>query len=116
MEGTARKNGLKEGAGTVPFSPPYKKKTDKPNTNSDGSSTSPQSRAKQLAKRAKDNLSKTLAQHKEGVDFDSEGNILEAENKITFHQFVDATKKKKEKQDRDDRSTDINIKEISKEN
>ena len=79
-----------------PFTPdPPKNK--KPQRNSDGSVTSPMSKARQLAKQAIKNAEKTVAQHKEGVEFDDEGNLLEAKNKITFHNFMGATKKKQEK-------------------
>ena len=85
-------------ASEPPFDGPYKK-VDKnnPQRNSDGSITSPMSKVKQLAKQAMNNAKKTVAQHKEGVDIDSEGNLLEVTNKITFHQFMGATKKKPEK-------------------
>jgi uncharacterized protein YcfJ len=96
MEGTARKDGLKEATDKPPFDPDPKKKS-KPQRNSDGSVTSPMSKAKQLAQKAIQNAEKTVAQHKEGVDFDEEGNLLESKNKITFHQFMGATKKKTEK-------------------
>jgi hypothetical protein len=83
-------------ADNPPFTPdPPKNK--KPQRNSDGSVTSPMSKARQLAKQAIKNAEKTVAQHKEGVEFDDEGNLLEAKNKITFHNFMGATKKKQEK-------------------
>ena len=80
-----------------PFTPDPPKKNATPQRNSDGSITSPMSKAKQLAKQAVKNAEKTVAQHKEGVEFDEDGNLLEAKNKITFHQFMGATKKKDDK-------------------
>jgi hypothetical protein len=123
MEGTARKDGLKEELsgkqhkldknkngkldaddfkklrkeGDEPPFTPDPPKNKKPQRNSDGSVTSPMSKARQLAKQAIKNAEKTVAQHKEGVEFDDEGNLLEAKNKITFHNFMGATKKKQEK-------------------
>ena len=86
-----------------PFDGPYKKKSE-PAKNSDGSSQSPASRVKHLAKMAAKHAEKTVAQHKEGVEFDSEGNLLEAKNKISFHQFMGATKKKAEKKGGDQKA------------
>jgi len=80
-----------------PFTPDPPKKNATPQRNSDGSITSPMSKAKQLAKQGIKNAEKTVAQHKEGVEFDEDGNLLEAKNKITFHQFMGATKKKDDK-------------------